>query len=204
MEMADELLRRQDELQSEANAVCSDLRLDELLSGAGQPVRVGSSALGLMVRRDVDITVICAELDPATAEAVAGIGARLALHQRVRQVRFRDDTGHWNTDPGYPDGLYLGVDYRCAPGRDWNLDIWFVDEPGRQPDLAHLTTLAPRLTPDARIAILRIKQACADRGASVRGIDVYRSVLDDQVRTPEQFEQSRSADQPARDPEAPR
>jgi hypothetical protein len=186
--MAGDLLRRQDALQAEATAACGDLNLDELLPGAGRPVRVGSSALGLMVKRDVDITVICPALDPATLEAVAGIGARLAPHPRVRQVRFRDDTGPWNTDPGYPDGLYLGVDYRSPEGHDWNLDIWFVDEPDRQPDLAHLRTLAPRLTPGARRAILEIKQACEDRGLSVRGFDVYRSVLDDQVRTPEQFE----------------
>ena len=192
MRLADEILRQQEKLQSEANAVCADLRLDELLSSVGQPVRVGSSALGLMVVRDVDITVTCPALDSATLEAVAGIGARLAPHLRVRQVRFRDDTGRWNTDPNYPDGLYLGVDYRSAQEHDWNLDIWFVDEPGRQPDLAHLTTLAPRLTPGARIAILRIKQACVDRGVKVRGFDVYRSVLDDEVRTPEQFDEWRA------------
>jgi hypothetical protein len=192
MGIADELLQRQDALQAEADAVCADLGLDELLASVGQPVRVGSSALGLMVGRDVDITVTCTALSPATMEAVAGIGARLAVHERVRQVRFRDDTGHWNTDPAYPDGLYLGADYRAPRGHDWNLDIWFVDEPGRQPDLAHLTTLAPRLTPETRIAILAIKQAWADRGAKVRGFDVYRSVLDDQVRTPEQFDQWRA------------
>jgi hypothetical protein len=189
MGMTDEMVQRQDALQSEADAVCGDLGLDELLSSVGRPVRVGSSALGLMVARDVDITVICPALGLAATAAVAGIGAELAVHQRVRQVRFRDDTGRWNTDPAYPDGLYLGLDYRSPPGHDWNLDIWFVDEPDRQPDLAHLTTLAPRLTPDARLAILRIKQAWADRGAKVRGFDVYRSVLDDEVRTPEQFDQ---------------
>jgi hypothetical protein len=199
MTIADEMLQRQDTLQSEANAVCADLRLDELLCSVGQPVRVGASALGLMVRRDVDITVTCPALDSATLAAVAGIGALLAPHQRVRQVRFRDDTGDWNTDPDYPDGLYLGADYRSPDGHDWNLDIWFVDEPGRQPDLAHLSTLAPRLTPDARLAILRIKQACADHGTQVRGFDVYRAVLDDQVRTPEQFDQwrARQAGRPA-------
>jgi len=188
MTAADELLRQQDELQSQADAVGADLCLDELLSSVGQPVRVGASALGLMVVRDVDITVTCPALDAATLAAVAGIGAQLAQHQRVRQVRFRDDTGEWNTDPAYPDGLYLGADYRSPPGDDWNLDVWFVDEPDRQPDLDHLRTLAPRLTRDARLAILCIKQACVARGTKVRGFDVYRSVLDDEVRTPEQFD----------------
>ncbi|MEV8108813.1 hypothetical protein AB0Q97_42300, partial [Streptomyces sp. NPDC088135] len=127
MTSTEELLRKQDALRSAADAVGADLRLDELLSAVGRPVRVGSYALGLMVRRDLDVTVICPKLDPRTLEAVAGIGARLAQHQRVRQVRFRDDTGEWNTGPDYPDGLYLGVDCRSARGQDWNLDIWPQD-----------------------------------------------------------------------------
>ncbi|GII25086.1 hypothetical protein Pme01_46830 [Planosporangium mesophilum] len=186
----DELLRQQDELRAEADAISADLHLDELLPAVGDPVRVGSAALGLMVRRDLDVTVVCPALDAATTGAVAQIGARLAVHPRVRQVQFRDDTGVWNTDPAYPDGLYLGLRYRSPQGRDWTLDIWFVDEPERQPDLAHLRVIPPRLTLDLRVAILRIKEAWADSpeyGRTVRSYDVYRSVLDDGVRTPEQF-----------------
>jgi hypothetical protein len=185
-----ELLQRQDELQAEVDAVSVDLQLDERLSAVGEPVRVGSAALGLMVRRDLDITVVCPALDTATTEAVAHIGARLAVHPRVRQVQFRDDTGEWNTDPTYPDGLYLGLRYRSPQGHDWTLDIWFVNEPERQPDIAHVQAIPPRLTPDVRTAILQIKDARADSpeyGRTVRGYDVYRSVLDDGVRTPEQF-----------------
>ncbi|MGW1681084.1 hypothetical protein [Saccharopolyspora sp. NPDC002376] len=81
----------------------ADLRLGELLTALGEPVRVGSAALGLMVRRDLDITVICPLLDAAVKSAVAGIGAELAVHDRVRQVRFRDDTGHWNTVEQFDD-----------------------------------------------------------------------------------------------------
>jgi NADP-dependent 3-hydroxy acid dehydrogenase YdfG len=188
----DDLLRQQDELQAEAGVVSVDLQLDQWLSAVGEPVRVGSAALGLLVRRDLDLTVVCPALDPATTEAVAQLGARLAVHPRVRQVQLRDDTGHWNTDPTYPDGLYLGVRYRSPQGCDWNLDIWFVDQPERQPDLAHVQTMPARLTPDIRTAILQIKAAWADRpeyGTSVTSYDVYRSVLDDGVRTPQQFHQ---------------
>lgn len=190
-----QLLRQQDELQAEADEVGKDLDLDESLGRLGDPVRVGSSALGLMVRRDLDVTVVCPRLDAGVHEAVAGTGARLALHERVRQVRLRNDTGAWNTDPGYPDGLYLGLDYRSPRGHRWSLDIWFVDEPDRQPDLTHLRTLPPRLTPEAREAILLIKHAWADSpeyGRGVRSWDVYRSVLDDGVRTVAGFEEWRS------------
>ena len=188
-------MRQQDALQAEADAVCEALRLGELLGAVGDPVRVGSSALGLMVRRDVDITVVCPDLGRPVHEAVARIGAELALHERVRQVRFRNDTGSWNTDPAYPDGLYLGPGYRAPGGADWTLDLWFIDEPDRQPDLAHLRTLAPRLTPQTRSAILAIKYAwagSAEYGRSVTSYDVYRSVLDDGVRTPAEFDEWRS------------
>jgi hypothetical protein len=184
-----DLLQRQDELQAEAEVVSADLELDGLLPAVGNPRLVGSTALGLMVRPDLDITVVCPELGYAAAELVAQIGARLAMHPRVWRVLFRNDTGEWNTDPAYPDGLYLGLGYRSEPGQDWNLDIWFVDEPDRQPDLAAADAIAARLTPDARIAILEIKQALVDE-PPVRRVPsyyVYTAVLDDGVQTPEQF-----------------
>jgi len=57
-----QLLDQQDALQHEADEVVKELRLEELLATAGKPVRVGSSALGLMVWRDLDITVVCSRL----------------------------------------------------------------------------------------------------------------------------------------------
>ncbi|WP_438489405.1 hypothetical protein [Streptomyces sp. S186] len=187
---SERLFQRQALLQAEADEVVDDLGLERRLAGLGTEVRVGSSALGLMVRRDIDITVVCGALDEAMKEAVAGVGGGLAVHERVRQVCFRDDTGHWNTDPRYSDGLYLGVEYRRVDGAVWTLDIWFVDEPERQPDLAHVRTLTPRLNDEFRGAILRIKEALAGRpdGRGVAGYDVYRAVLDHGVGTVEGFD----------------
>ncbi|WP_370948768.1 hypothetical protein AB5J62_14755 [Amycolatopsis sp. cg5] len=191
MALSEDLLVWQDELQAEADEITAALGLDKSLAALGDPVRVGSSALRLMVRRDIDLTVVCPALDEATHEAVWRIGADLVASPRVRQVTMRDDTGHWNTDPAYPDGLYLKVEYRTLAGQTWNLDIWFVDDPARQPDLAHLKAFPERLTDEIRLAILRIKHAWAGNpgyGSLVTSYDVYRSVLDDGVRTPEQFE----------------
>ncbi|MFD8497199.1 hypothetical protein [Amycolatopsis sp. NPDC059657] len=194
MALSDDLLARQDELQAEADEVTAALGLGEALAALGDPIRVGSSALQLMVRRDIDLTVVCPALDEPTHEAVWRIGADLVAQPRVRQVTMRDDTGHWNVDPAYPDGLYLKVEYRTLAAQTWNLDIWFVDDPSRQPDLAHLKTFPERLTDDLRLAILRIKHAWARNpgyGSIISSYDVYRSVLDDGVRTPEQFEEWR-------------
>ncbi len=187
MDASETLFEAQSALQQEADAVDAEFGLTGLLASVGEPIRVGSSALGLMVWRDLDITVKCPDLP---VEPVAAIGARLAADQRVQQVLFRNDTGRWNSDPAYPDGLYLGLKCRTDAGADWKIDIWFVDRPDRQPDLTHLRTLSPRLTPETRLAILTIKSAWADRpeyGRSVQSFDIYSAVLDAHVRTVQGF-----------------
>jgi hypothetical protein len=184
-----DLSRQQAELQAEARAVEADLRLDELLTTVGAVHRVGSAALGLMVWRDLDLTVVCTKL---SLEPVTAVGARLAAHPRVNTITFRNDTGHWNTSPNYPDGLYLGVGYRSPTNNDWKLDIWFVDQPERQPDLAHMRWMPQKLTREVRTAILVIKSVWASRpeyGKSVKSFDIYSAVLEDGVRTQEAFEQ---------------
>ena len=187
MGIDDDLFRRQRLLQGEAEAVLDDLDLVAGLEAVGDPIRTGSSALGVMVKPDIDMTTACARLDLAAFDAVAQLGTRLARHERVRQVTFRNDTGVWNTEPDkYPDGLFLQLRYRSVRPRDWNLDLWFVDQPERQPDLMHLRTLLPRLTDETRAAILRIKEEWTPRpeyGRQVNGTLIYEAVLDGGVRT---------------------
>ena len=183
----DESERRQEVLQREANRVRIDLDLDRLCTNLGEVHLVGGAALGLVVRRDLDITVVCPTLDVA---ALFDIGRDLVRHPRVRQLQFRDDTGAWNVDLTYPDGVYWGIDYRDGDRR-WNVDLWFVDDPARQPDLGHVAVLRRRLDRQTRRAILSIKDARMQRGeygTTVRGYDIYTAVLDAGVRSPAQFE----------------
>jgi hypothetical protein len=177
-------------LQIEADAVVRDLQLEELLEPIGQPIRVGSSAMGLMVRRDIDITVVCARLDAGALAEFAAVGARLMQQTAmVEGVRFRNDSGKWNREPeNYPDGLYLNLLVRGRDGAAWTLDIWLVDQPERQPDLAHLRTLLPRLTDDHRRVILAIKHVLAGRPDSGPSALVYEAVVDNGIETVEQFE----------------
>jgi hypothetical protein len=58
---------------------------------------------------------------------------RLDGIQATRRPVSEAGAGAWNIDPGYPDGLYLGVRYRSARGKDWNLDIWFVTSQNGSP-----------------------------------------------------------------------
>jgi hypothetical protein len=117
-----------------------------------------------MVGRDIDITTV-GLLD---LERIYALGRVLAGHPRVRQITFRNDTGHWNTSARYPDGLYWMVEYVDATGDAWKLDLWFLAEGTTQFDLEHMKALPPRLTAEVRATILRIKeerQAHAGPGA---------------------------------------
>jgi hypothetical protein len=199
-----QLLRRQAALQQEANDVRASLRLDELLRTVGEPVLVGSAALGLMVWEDLDLTVICDSLDLGR---VLDVGRSLAFHPDVRALIFRNDTGRWNLEPDrYPDGLFLEVRYQREGGAKWRLDLWFVDEPERQPDLRHVRTLPPRLTEHAREAILAIKTVWHVRpeyGSRVTSADIYSAVVEDGVRDVASFEEwlrRRNSDQVAPNP----
>lgn len=187
------ILKKQAALQAEADAALDALGLDTLLRVVGNPVRVGSSALGVMVRRDIDVTVLCEKLNRAAHVAIAQIAGELALHPRVGAVRFRNDSGFWNKTPeDYPDGLYLGITYRSENNEDWNLDIWFVDEPERQPDLKHLRTILPRLSTTMREIILTIKTALATGSFAydkpVSSFLVYEAVVDGGVSNIVEFE----------------
>lgn len=185
----EELLTRQLQLQAEADAIVEEMHLKQLLAEAGTPVKVGSAALGLMAWRDLDITVVCSMLNIV---AISGIASQLMSNPRVRDLKFINDTGNWNTDPSYPDGYFLGVTYESKIGTKWELDIWFVDEPEKQPDLQHIRTLPDRLTPAAIVSILSIKTLWATRaeyGEQVTSFDIYTAVLDNNVRTPDEFKQ---------------
>ena len=170
-------------MQDQAAAVLADLELLPLLGQFGRPVQVGSVPLGLMVARDIDLTVLCPDLDAAR---IFDAARPLAAHPRIRELRFRNDTGAWNVDPAYPDGLYWGPRYRTAAGEDWTIDVWFIHEQSRQFDLEHLESLPPRLTPETRLAILEIKEACLGR-PWYSSYGIYAAVLDHGVRTPEAF-----------------
>ena len=182
----DALLAAQDELQAEAARVLADLGLFKRIEPIGTPVHTGSSALGLMVVRDIDVTTLCPTLEVGS---VFDIGRELAAHPRVRLVSFRNATGHWNDEPEYPDGLYWMVEYVTAAGVAWKLDLWFIPEDTTQFDLEHMRTLPPRLSREARLAILRIKQAWYDRPPAERvpSYQIYEAVLDHGIQTPDDF-----------------
>lgn len=184
----DELLRRQDALQAEGWDILERLQVLPLVGHVGDPVIVGSFALGLMVWRDIDIEIYCRDLSPDVIfEALRPLASVPGIHK----LNFRDWSGP-RADPEVPDGYYWGVGYTYPSGAEWKLDLWFVATgTTRRMGREKLTSLAPRLAPDVRRTILHLKSLWFQHPSYRKGIysvDIYDAVLEHGITTPEQFE----------------
>ena len=152
---AAELIERQNLLQAEARQVLAELDLMTALSRLGHAEHVGSSVSGLMVWRDLDVSVRCPQ---PSADRVFETVRPIMTHPRVNEVLYREETG-----PRSPSGqaayqrYYFVVRYVSAAGHLWKIDIsvWLTDAPRNQ--LSHLDYLARHLTDETRLAILWIK-----------------------------------------------
>ena len=184
------LLERQDRLQDEARSILTKLRLPGRLSLIGRPLQVGSSALGLMVRRDLDITVICAELD---LKRVAKLCSELICLEGIKNLRFQNRIDRSEqTTPTITNDLQISLSSQLDNERTWNIQVRLIDEPERQLDLQHIKSLPTKLNPLNRELILTIKNEWYQRpeyGTSVTGYLICDAVLNQGVTSLKEFEQ---------------
>ena len=188
-EAAAGLLRRQDELQTEARQIVRDLKLVSLLERAGPVSQHGSALSGLMAWPDLDFGITSPGLDPAGAFEILH---PLLTHPSTTMVRYTNETGsHTFANDPRNERLFFMVSYEHESGRLWKIDIpfWLHSEP-RQERQFHLQ-LMDRLTPDARLAVLWLKDLWHSTPlypAPVGSVDIYTAVLDHNVRSPAEFD----------------
>ncbi len=187
MEEAERLLQRQNILQREAQALVSELNILSLLSDT---VRIhGSSVLGLMTWRDIDIAISGQRLN---IEQVYKIMQPLLTHPRVKQVRYLNESGSFNsTGLSHDERYYFMLLYDSGAESDWKIDISFWLEEGIRSEPIH-DMVEQKLTPETRLAILRIKDIWWKQPSyrqEVSSVDIYDAVLQHGVRTLDKFDE---------------
>ncbi len=127
-------------LKIEAEGIIRELQLLDLLAQYGEVRVVGSVALDLIVKLDIDIhLLIAAESD--LLDVVDHIYHRLLDCQHIREVRI--------TDYREQNAIKIGIDVYLGASGDWSIDIWVTDRPeetafeydgsaGTTPDLAQI------------------------------------------------------------------
>jgi hypothetical protein len=169
-EQDDLLLQRQRLLQDEAQSVLTELNVIELLSAGGVVRQTGSTVLGLMVWRDIDLQVSSPGLSIGHAFEIMH---PLLTHPHIKQVRYLHQSDHFRLAD--LDERYFFMVYYERPGQaEWKLDI------------------EQQLTPETRLIFLRIKDAWYQLPAyrvEVASTDIYDAVLQHGVRTLPEFDQ---------------
>jgi hypothetical protein len=185
---AAELLCRQEALQAEAQSVLRELDLGKLLTTVGSFRQVGSSALGLMVWRDIDLAVSSPNL---SIEHAYESMRPLYTHPGVKQVRYINESNFFNPTGLQKDERYFFMVFYSMPeGLEWKIDISFWLGEGIHPEPVH-DAIEQQLTPETRLAILWIKDVWYQLPTYRNGVystDIYDAVLQYGVRTPEEFE----------------
>jgi hypothetical protein len=169
-------------LVQEANSIVRDLKLLEILQSYGEARIVGSVALDLVVKLDIDLHLLAGT--PDLLSVVDGIYHRLLVREAVHEVRITD----WRT----AGGVKIGIDCYPASSGDWSIDIWVTDRP-EATAFAFVDRLLRDLQPEHRAAILTIKNYFHQQGLLRDGISpvIYKAVLEAGVRTVEEFQSYR-------------
>ena len=170
-----EILQLADGLEQEAEDLLGRGGLLSRIQGHAPCHVSGSVALGLMVRRDVDVWAqLSADQDVATFFQV---GASIANEYEVLKASF---SNHYLRGlPEFDHGLYWGIEivYR---GQRWKLDLWGYGPERFQEHTDQFAELQRSLEAIARDDILRVKTALlagAHYRNGITGLDIYRAVL---------------------------
>lgn len=184
----------QDQLQKEAQEVLKELDLLPLLSKYGIPKIIGSMDLGLMTRRDIDIEVIFKDFGKRELNQIV----QTILEKPLPRIdlTIMDNSDKKNVE--IPRGFFLWIKYSGNSeliniynnkSIAWPIDCWFLKEEDAEAGNA-TREIKEKLTSENRKIILEIKSSLMnnpDYKGKFSGLDIYRAVLDKNIKTKEEF-----------------
>jgi len=188
------LINESDTLQTEAEQVINDFNLIHLLSNYGTPEIIGSMALKVMTRKDIDIEVVAKNF---RKEDISEIIKHLS-EKSFPRIDFTVMDNTQKLSSNLPVGFYIGIKYA---GKDklvekyknnpdvWQIDLWFLTPENAQGSKA-TNEIKAKLTPEKRETILKIKFELTkheEYKGKFSGIDIYRAVLSSNISTTEEF-----------------
>ena len=165
-------------LREEALGIVTELGLPDTLGRHGRAELVGSVALDLIVKLDIDFHLLVEGRD--LYSVVNQIYPELLRHPKVDEVRITD----------YKDGsVKIGVDRYPSPSGVWSIDIYITNLPEKTA-FSYVNELRGRLDDETRGAIMDIKRHYHERGLLRDGLShrIYEAVIRRGARTVADFQ----------------
>ena len=185
----DELSARQSLLRQEAAALLEELDRSGILAEIGPLALAGSYVSELMSWRDLDVMVrVGADYGPKDALQLI---SHLMDLPGVVGFDYRDERAHRSPTGQSRDERYH-IPFMIDRGAGiWRLDLtlWLHDL--HQNITAWHESLRDSITDDQRSAVLRIKDVwfrLPNYPDQISGLEIYTAVIEDDVRTPSQFD----------------
>ena len=165
-------------LQSEALQIIDDLGLIVALSQYGEARIVGSVALNLVVKRDIDIHLVLERVD--LMDAVYKITRLLLDEEHIQEIRISDYRER--------DSIKIGIDAFPGFSGQWSVDIWITTDAATT-GFAQTDRLIAELLPEHRTLILDIKHELHQQNILRDGMSslIYKAVVDDNVGSAAEF-----------------
>lgn len=179
----DDLLKKQKDLQNEANMILREIDLLNILSIYGKPEIIGSLATGLMTWKDIDIEVIGGINEEKYWEVVRKL-FHTPQYKKLFVANFTN-----SVNPNTPKGLYISIEGYGKTEERWKIDVWFL--PPRKPDGENYNEwIKNKITDENRLIILSIKNKVAINpkyGKEIFSIDIYKAVIENGVQNLDDF-----------------
>ncbi len=165
-------------LKAEAEAILDGLSLLPVLRRYGDARVVGSVALDLIVKLDIDVHVLIS--DPDLLSVAQSVSRHLLDQAHVHEVRLSDYRAS--------GAVKVGVDAYPGHSGIWSIDVWITNRP-ETIGFALVDRFKDSLSPEQRAAILQIKRHYHERGELRNGLSglIYEAVVDRAVRSVEEF-----------------
>jgi hypothetical protein len=163
--------------------------MDIWRSVGAEPNLIGSARMGLMIGSlDIDIHVYS---DPLTVEQSFEAMSRFAAIPGVRTIQYG------NLIDTEEECIEWHATYEAAEGEVWKFDMIHIRRGSRYDGHMERTadSIMAVLTPETRRAILQLKNQTPAE-ARAMGIEYYKAVIADGVRTLDEFNAWREANPP--------
>jgi len=171
-------MKSNNHLAREAQAIIKDLRLLKSAGSIGKAELVGSVALGLIVKRDIDIHVFIGR--KKLMPAVYKLSTMLLDHPKINEVRLSDCRNK--------NSIKIGIDEVGSTSGNWTIDLWVTTD---ESTLVFKETkeMLKKLTPANRKTILTIKRYYYKQGLLRHGMSsrIYDAVLNEGVTSVQGF-----------------
>lgn len=196
-----ELLKLEQDRQDESDFVLHNINLQTTLLKYGDVYIVGAKAMGLMVAKDIDISVV---VDKINYDAWKMLVGELMTTPKVRKVTAidyynYDEANNYTPEKGQKFSLYIEMDTLPEKVNDkydtWSCQIHLLERTTFDPNIVN--SIKGKLAPNKRLTILRIKHWANELNKKlleksgghfkIQSTDIYPLVLDGNVMSIENF-----------------